>query len=346
MEYKLAYIGFGTVGQGLSEIILSHGDALKTAYGVEIKLVAIADQLKGSVYDPDGIDPADVLSYMREHGSIKDYKCRFSGWDSMRTIEESNADIVVEASYTNIDTGEPAVTHIRKAFESGKHVVTTNKGPMVKAYPELMAFAAKNNVFFGFEGTVLSGTPVFSLAKYCLPANEIREIKGILNGTTNYILGEMEKGLSYETALKQAQLAGYAEAQPDADVKGYDALAKVIILADVLMNEKLDIASIPCEGITGISGDDIAKALKEGCRYKLIGSIKREKGSITAKVGPQKLPLSNALAGISGAMNAITFVTEFLGETTIVGAGAGKIETGYALLKDILEIHRKISGDK
>ena len=149
--------------------------------------------------------------------------------------------------------------------------------------------------------------------------------------------------MGYEDALKQAQELGYAEAKPDADVKGYDALVKVVILANTLMNGNLKTSEIPCEGITNITLDDIKTAGEEGLRYKLIGTVKKEDGKITGSVAPQKIPISDPLAGISGPTNALTFVTDLLGETTIVGAGAGKMPTGFSLLVDLLEIHRCMS---
>lgn len=344
MEYKLAFIGFGTVGRGLMEILESQKAYIKKKYDVTFTPVAISDQQKGAVYDPKGIAPKDILAHINKHQDLKTYRCRHKGWDSIKTIEKTNADIVIEASFTNLQTGEPAINHIKKAFAAGKHVVTTNKGPLALAYKKLVTLADKHKVQFEFEGTVLSGTPVFSFVKHCLPGNRIIEIKGILNGTTNYILCEMEKGLDYQKALAQAQSLGFAEAQPDADVKGWDAQAKIAILSEVIMGKKLKITDIPCSGITTVSNNDIAKALKKGYRYKLIADLKNNNGKVSASVGLHKLPLTDPLAGVSGATNAITFVSELLGATTVVGAGAGKTPTGYAIFKDLLEIHAKIKA--
>lgn len=340
MEYKLAFIGMGTVGQGLLDIIIAKHDNLLRDYNVEFSVVAITDQRLGSVYNPSGLDPAALLAHIATGKSLNTFEGVSNGWDALQTVEKSNADIVVEASFTNLDTGEPATSFIRKALECGKHVVTTNKGPLLHAYSELSELAGEKNLHFGFEGTVLSGTPVFSLIKSCLQGNEITGLKGILNGTTNYILCEMEKGLDYQTALKQAQDAGYAEAIPDFDVDGRDALAKAIILANVVMGVKLNPEESSCSGITHITNKDIEDALKDGCRFKLIGSLKRTNGKVTASVSLQKLPLSDPLAGVSGPVNAITFTTDLLGETTIVGPGAGKIPTGFALLKDLIDVHK------
>jgi len=341
MKHKLALLGFGTVGQGLCEILLSKKELLKAEYGFEWEVVAVSDMLKGSVYSPDGLDVTKLLSLVEAGESLEEYDgAAEKGWDAVKTARESNADIVCEMTYTDVKTGQPATDHCRAAFESGKHVVTSNKGPAALFYRELVDLASKNNVRFLIEGTVMSGTPVINLAKYTLAANDISAVKGILNGTTNFILTNMEAGRSYEDVLDEAQKLGYAEADPTADVEGFDALAKVTILANVLMGENLKPDDIPCKGITQISLDDIEKAKAQSKRWKLIGEVKREGGKVSASVSPQMVDLSHPLAGVMGAVNAVTFTTDLMRDVTVNGPGAGKIETGYSILTDILDIHR------
>jgi homoserine dehydrogenase len=164
----------------------------------------------------------------------------------------------------------------------------------------------------------------------------ISEIKGILNGTTNYILTRMEEGLSYTDALKKAQELGYAEAVPDADVLGWDALAKVTILANTVFGSRSKPADFPCKGITEISAQAIADAKARGKRFKLIGKVWREGDRVKASVGPEEVDLTHPLAGVMGATNAVTITTDALGNVTIVGPGAGRKETGYSTLIDII----------
>ena len=342
MKHKLAFIGFGVVGQGLAEILVQKEKELKEQHGFEYSIVAVSDVQKGSVSNETGLDAGKLLSLIEETGNIEGYPEGVKGWDSLQTIEESNADVIVEVSFTDIETGEPAMSHFKTAFETGKHLVTTNKGPVALAYRELAKMAEDKGVQFRFEGTVMSGSPSLNLATLCLAGNEIGEIRGILNGTTNYILTEMEKGQSYEAALKQAQDLGYAEAKPDADVEGWDALAKVLILSNVLMGGDLRVADVVREGITKITLEDIERAKAEGKRWKLIGQTKKENGTIQAEVSPEILPLSDPLASVGGATNALTFDTDLLGRVTIVGPGAGKRETGYSLLTDLLDINRTL----
>ena len=245
---------------------------------------------------------------------------------------QAEADVLLEATYTDIKTGEPATGHIKAALERGLHVVTTNKGPLALHYLELARLAAKGKVEFLFEGTVMSGTPVLNLVRETLAGAEILEMQGILNGTTNYILTRMEEGLSYEAALAKAQELGYAEAVPDADVLGWDALAKVTILANVVFGAALKPTDSPCEGITKITAADIAKAKADGKRYKLIGRVWREGGAVKAAVAPRLVDLSQPLAGVMGATNAVAIKTDALGEVTIVGPGAGRPRPGSRCL--------------
>jgi homoserine dehydrogenase len=195
-----------------------------------------------------------------------------------------------------------------------------------------------------YEGTVMAGTPALNLAMLTLAGSGIYKIQGIINGTTNYILTEMEKGLGYYEALKQAQDLGYAEADPTADVGGFDALGKIVILANVVLGANLKKDDPPCEGITKITLEDVNSALKEGYRWKLIAEAElHEDGSVEASVGPKKIPLSHPLANVMGPTNSLTFSTKYVDDVTIIGPGAGKEATGFSVLIDILDIHRLTS---
>lgn len=344
MFFKLAFIGFGTVGQGLTEILLDKKEMLLEKYGFSFDVVAISDIMKGSVYDKNGLNLKKILKLVNSGKKLDEYPFGVKGLDSLATITDTNANTIVEVTFTDVKTGEPALTHIKTALQSGKNVVSTNKGPVVKQANKLLKLAELKNVYYGFEGVVLAGTPVLNLAKYTLAGTKINGFKGILNGTTNYILTRMEDGMSYENALKKAQELGYAEADPTGDVEGLDALGKVVILSNVVLGKKLLWTDVKRKGITGIKLDDIKKAKSENKRWKLIGSASIEKnGSVKAKVWPEKLPLNDPLAGVGEAFNALTYYTDELGSVTIVGPGAGRRETGFSLLIDLLEINRKMS---
>jgi homoserine dehydrogenase len=344
MDFNIAFIGFGVVGQGLAEILVEQKELLSKLYDFNFKVVAVSDTMKGSVYNENGLDLKNLLEIVKSTGKIETYQKGIKGWDSLKTITDTNANLILEVAWTDLKTGEPAMSHVKTALKNKKHVVMTNKGPIALAVRELLQLAKDNNVEMRYEGTVLSGTPALNLGLNNLAGSGITKARGIVNGTTNYILTEMEKGLSYEDALKQAQELGYAEADPTADVEGYDALGKIVILANTVMGASLDKDEPSCEGITKITAEDITKAKEEGFRWKLIaGAEIKEDGSIEAYVKPEKIPLEHPLANIMGPTNALTYTTKYLGDVTIVGPGAGRAPTGFAILTDILDINRLLS---
>jgi len=340
MEYRLALIGFGNVGQGLAEILSSKTALLREKFDVDIRIVAICDLYKGSIADPDGFDPQALLDHVTEKGDLKDFPAPDKGWDAQKTIEKSAANVLVELAFTDLKTGEPALSHLIQALESGMHVSTTNKGPAALHFPKLLELSKAHGGQIGVEGTVMSGTPALALGNNMLAAAGITRIQGILNGTTNYILGEMENGADYADALKDAQAKGYAEADPAGDVDGHDAAAKVVILANLMMNQKMTMADVSCIGISGVTRSEIESAQTKNQRWKLIGTIESIDGQIQGSVEPVKLDSTHPLYGVGGATNAITYSTNLLGDVTLIGPGAGRIETGYAIIGDILSFSR------
>ncbi|HUU46453.1 MAG TPA: homoserine dehydrogenase [Acidobacteriota bacterium] len=334
---RILILGFGTVGQGLAELLLNKREALKKRYGLDWTVVGIADMLKGSIADAGGVDLRTALDTAKSGRKLSELDGTFDG-DALAMIEAVDADMMVELTYTDIKTGEPATAHIRAALAKGMHVTTTNKGPLALFYHDLAKLAADNHVRLLYEGTVMSGTPVLNLVRESLAGCTISGMKGILNGTTNYILTRMEEGMSYDVALKQAQDQGYAEAVPDADVLGWDALAKVTILANTVFGATMKPGDFPCKGITEISGEAIAEAKARGKRFKLIGKVWRDGDQVRGSVGPEEVEMSHPLAGVMGATNAVTITTDALGDVTIVGPGAGRTETGYSVLVDIIAV--------
>jgi homoserine dehydrogenase len=344
MTHKLALIGYGGVGQGLVEILREKGGKLQDSLGVDFSVVSICDLKKGSLHHPGGLNLDGVQAAIQKSGTFESYPNETGlvrGWDSLETIQNSNADTIVEITFTDVKTGQPAIDHCKEAFLRGKNVVMSNKGPVALQHEELAKLAEANGVRWGFEGTVMSGTPAIRMPLAALAGNEIKEIKGILNGTTNYILTQMEEGLSYGEALKQAQEKGYAEADPTSDVEGYDALYKIVILANVIMGVPLKKEDVPCKGISTITKEAIEAAKQEGKRWKLLGKITNENGTVKASVGPERLDLQDPLAGVPGAVNAISYSCDLAGTITLMGPGAGITETGYSLLIDLINMERK-----
>lgn len=340
-SYKLALIGFGNVGQGLATILRDHGKMIADQHGAEFSIVSVNTGSHGSVYNPEGLDPGTLLSAYSQARRIDAVEAPYYDWDVPRVIYESNADIVVELTSSDLLSGEPATSYIRAALRNDRHVVTTNKGPIALYYSELAAVAAERGVTLGIEGTVMGGTPVLRIGRELLSTAGISRIQGILNGTTNYILTRMAEGESYESALAEAQEKGYAETNPSADVDGYDAAVKIVILANLLLGIPLRLENVEREGIRELSTKDVVRANRVGEVWKLVGWVERTPDMVTANVRPIRLPQNHPLASVSGATNALTFVTKLLGDVTLVGPGAGRVETGFAVLSDLLEINRR-----
>jgi homoserine dehydrogenase len=338
---KLALIGLGTVNRGLLELLVEKKDVLSREYDFNPLITAISDPVVGSVFSEKGINIKEILSLLQKENNIKNYSEGIKDWNSEKTIKDGDADAIVEATPTDIKTGQPGLSLIKTALKNKKNVVTTNKGPIVLAYRELKDLASQNEVSLRFEGTVLSGTPVLSLVESTFKGVEIKEIRGIMNGTANYILTKMEIGLSYQEALDRAKKKGIAEEQSDADTKGWDAAAKIVIVANVLMGGDLKIGEVSVKGIDTVSETDIIKALKERKHWKLIATAKKAEKGIIASVAPEILNDQDPLSKITGSINAINFTTDILGNVMVSGPGAGKKETGYALLSDLLHIHEQ-----
>ena len=334
---RLLLIGFGTVGQGLSELLIEKKHDLKRAHNLECTVVGISDMLKGSCYDPNGIDLEAALATAAAGETLSTLPGGCD-WNALKMIDKADADVMCEITYTDIKTGQPATDHIRAALAKGMSVTTTNKGPTALFSQELTELAAANGVRFLYEGTVMAGTPLLNLIRETLAGSEISEMQGILNGTTNFILTRMEGGMDYTAALAEAQELGYAEAVPDADVLGLDALAKVTILANTVFGAALKPDDSSCVGITEITPEQIEAAAAGGKKYKLIGRVWCDGLAVGASVGPQLMDASHPLAGVGGATNAMTITTDTLGDVTIVGPGAGRRETGFSLLNDLIHI--------
>jgi homoserine dehydrogenase len=339
-EVRLAFIGFGNVAQGLTEILHAQEEEYAQKLGVRFLISAITDPSKGTAFSSDGLRPADLLNAVKQPGALNSLPGTHPDWDAMEMIQNSPSDVIIEMSVTNLQTGEPATSYITEALHRKKNVVTTNKGPIALHYETLANTARLHDVQIGVEGTVMSGTPVLRVGRELLAGAGIQRIQGILNGTTNYILTRMEDGFSYEDALAEAQTLGYAEADPTGDVEGFDAAAKVAILSRLVMGVPTPLSSVERQGITALTKNDIEQAKAAGEHWKLIGTIEKNGNVLKTSVMPRRLPGSHPLSRIRGATNAIVYSTNYLGDVTITGPGAGRIQTGYAILQDLFCIYR------
>ena len=340
--YNLVLIGFGGVNRALVSIIHSGNKCPENSLGFRLTVVGVSDSWLGSVFDEKGLPLDRLLELPSEQGALASLPSGSNSENNEQIIKHPCVDIVCEATVTNPETGQPAIDYCEWALKAGKHVTTTNKGPLAFSAKRLQSLAEEKGVGFEYEGTVMSGTPIIRYARNTLKGCDILGFEGILNGTANYVLDLVEQGQLFEAAIKDAQAKGYAEANPDADLQGSDVKLKVVILANTLLGQSLLPADINCTGIVGLTEEQVRNAAAQGKHWKLIGKVKKtELGTIDVSVSPQLLDTDHPLAGIQGATNAVMFNTDLLGDVMVAGPGAGRIETGYALLSDIIAIHEQ-----
>lgn len=333
---RLIVVGFGAVGQNFAKLLLSRSADLYRLYGIKPRIVACVDS-KGSSISPTGLDLQRLLDVKKSKGTIGEYEKKSSKFDSFQVIENVDAEILLELTPTNLNDGEPGISHIISAMRSGKHIITVNKGPLALAFPSLIELANYNGVMLRFSGTVGGGTPILEFAKRCLKGDRMMSFKGILNGTTNYILSKMEEGMTFESALDDARHKGYAEAQPSLDIDGYDAAAKLVIMANWIMSMKVTMKDVNRVGIREIKLSDIQRARKRGNAIKLIAMCDNKH----LNVEPTEVSKMDPIC-VNGTLNAVTFSSEHSGQQTIIGRGAGGMETASAVLRDLIEIRDKI----
>jgi homoserine dehydrogenase len=250
-------------------------------------------------------------------------------------LATSRADVLFEGTSLNVETGQPAIDHIRAALEHGAHAITANKGPVVRAYRELRDLAEARGKRFLFESTVMDGVPIFSLFDQ-LPAIRLQGLHGILNSTTNVILSEMESGLSFDEALKKAQALGIAETDASNDIDGWDAAAKTAALINVLMDVPIKLDQIAREGIRHLSAEAVRAARKESRPYKLVCRAKKEDNRVTASVRPEYVPLDDPMAQITGSSSYIYFETDIFPGLAITEENPGLYATAYGMLADFV----------
>ncbi len=331
---RVQIIGFGNIGQGLAEVLIRKEELLRKRHALELKVVSITD-VTGTAVDEKGLDLQKALEVMRKGKGLLGYPGA-KKMNGLEAIEAVDADVVVEATPTNIRDGEPGLGHMLLAMSKEKHVVTSNKGPLALKFSELKDAARKNEVKFKFEASVGGAMPIINLAKETLSGDKIYAIEGILNGTTNYILTRMSKEeRSFELVLREAQEIGIAEAHPSYDIDGIDTACKLVILANAIMGIKATYKDVRTQGIRKITPEAVKLAKEDGHAIKLIGEVKN--GHL--EVSPRLVPVNHPL-NVEGVLNVALFKTDIAGDITIVGKGAGAIETNSAILSDLISIWR------
>lgn len=318
---NIAVMGYGTVGSGVVEVIHTNGARINQRVGDEINIKYVLD-LRDFPGDPI------------QEKLIHDFEI---------IVNDPEVQIVVEV----MGGIEPAYTFVKRCLEAGKSVATSNKALVAKHGAELLSIARERNINFLFEASVGGGIPIIRPLNSSMTADEIEEITGILNGTTNYMLSKMfYEGADYDEVLKEAQANGYAERNPEADVEGYDACRKIAILSSLISGQQVDFEDIYTEGITKITKEDMMYARELGMTIKLLASSKRDGDHLHAIVAPALLGREHPLYSVNGVFNAIFVHGNVLGDAMFYGSGAGKLPTASAVVADVVDeakhLHRNI----
>lgn len=315
---NIAVLGYGTVGSGVVEVIDTNGAGINQRIGEKLQVKYVLD-LKDF--------PGDPVQEKIVH-------------DFETIIQDEEINIVVEV----MGGIEPAYTFVKRSLLAGKSVATSNKALVAKHGAELLSIAKEKNINFLFEASVGGGIPIIRPLNSSLTADEIEEITGILNGTTNYMLTKMfYEGADYDTVLKEAQANGYAERNPEADVEGYDACRKIAILSSLISGNQVDFEDIYCEGITKITTEDMKYAKVMGTTIKLLASSKRDGSRLHAIVAPCMLYPEHPLYNVNGVFNAIFVHGNVLGDAMFYGSGAGKLPTASAVVADVVDAAKHLN---
>lgn len=309
---EIAVLGCGTVGSGVFEVLNTNQESIDRNAGQEIRIKYILDKrdFAGTPFEKYIVNDFDII------------------------LNDENIKVVAEA----MGGVEPAYTFAKKSLMNGKSFVTSNKELVAKHGAELLQIAKENNINFLFEASVGGGIPIIRPLNQSLTADEIYEITGILNGTTNYMLTKMAKeGLEYDDVLKDAQNRGYAERNPAADVEGHDTCRKIAILVSLAIGKQVDFENIYTEGITNISKTDFEYAKKIGCHIKLLATAKKIDKGLWARVSPVLIDENNPLSMVNDVFNAILVKGNVIGDVMFYGKGAGKLPTASAVVADIVD---------
>lgn len=319
-KIKAALLGLGTVGGGVYKLLEKRKADMPKTIGAELEIEKILVRSKGKVREgiPEGLLTTD--------------------WKDI--IEDDTIQIVIEL----IGGIEPAKTYILEALKAGKNVVTANKDLLAEYGKELLDTAAEHGVDLLFEASVAGAIPIIRPLKQCLAGNEITEVMGIVNGTTNFILTKMaDEGMEFEEALAEATRLGYAEADPTADVEGYDAGRKMAIMASIAFHSRVTFQDVYMEGISKISAKDIQYAKEMGCVIKLLGVACNASDGIEVRVHPMLIPDSHPLASVKDSFNAVFLHADAADDVMFYGRGAGEMPTASAVTGDIIDTARNIS---
>jgi homoserine dehydrogenase len=334
---RALFLGFGNVGQEVARILFEEKENYPNLKDLNLAVVGIITKSHGSLVNQSGVDVPKTLREIRDLGRLSHASPELVTLSGIDAVRQLDYDVLVELTTLSIkERGEPALSHVREALSRGRHVVTANKAPAAFAYYELQELARKHGVKFLHESTVMDGTPVFNLAKNGLKGCTVRGVSGVLNSTTNFVLSRMEQGESLEAAVKVAQKEGFAEADPSHDLEGWDAAAKITVLANALMGASLTPFDVDRQGITHVTVEDAQKAVKSGKRLKLICKAWREGTGVKARVRLEEIEQGHPFAPIRESGSILMIETDLLAPFVITETDPTLTDTAYGVINDLL----------
>lgn len=335
---KVAILGFGNVGQSFAKLLNEKKSEIIKKYGCDVKVVAVSTGSRGCFVNENGINLEKAINDMNEFHKFDENNKDFSKLNSMEIAETVDYDVIMELTPLKIFSGQPAIDHIKTALNRQKHAISANKGPIAWSYKTLRDLAKDQGVLFYFETTVMDGTPVFNLADETLKMCKVKEVKGILNSTTNFVLEELAKGKNYDDVIEEGKTRGFVEADPSMDIEGWDAAAKTAALLNVLMDADITPYDVDRKGIEDITYEQIMDAEKRGNTIKLLCYGGIENGKVVGRVSPQEFPKGSLLAGISGTSSVVTITTDLMGTISVVEHDPEIEQTAYGVFSDLIRV--------
>jgi homoserine dehydrogenase len=340
-EVRILLVGLGSLGRRFCDILVEKGPRLEADYNLRLLLVGAADS-RGTAYDEAGLDPARISLIKQGGGTVADYPGAGSSSETAaELVARRQADLLCEASPVNLHQGaEPGLTHVRTALQRGLHVVTPNKGPLVLAYKELHDLADEHGVQFRFDGTVAGGLPALYLGQRDLRGATVRCIEAVPNLVTGYILELLGDGLPWEEALERAREEGSLEADPSFDLDGWDAAAKLVILANAVMGIPARLEDVAVTGIGGVSSEEVQQARREGRVYKLLATAQSgPDGGAELRVAPTLMPADHFLSHLGRKQMGVVFHTDIYGTIMAAIDEPTPLPSAATMLRDVLDIY-------
>lgn len=339
---RLALTGFGSVGTGVAALLREHGGEYEKDLGLRLLLTGVADR-GGAVFDPNGLNPIALVDVKRERGTVAASHSGEPGLRGTAFLSAAQADVLLEASSTNFRDAEPGWGYVRGALEQDMDVVLASKGALTLYWSELMSAAARAGRIVKYSATVGAPLPSLDVVRRSLVGVRINGFEGILNGTSNTILTLMSDGTTYDQGVRRAQEIGIAETDPTLDVDGWDAAAKVVILANTVLAAGLQLGEVLREGIRSVSVQDMREAAEAGQTIRLIAMAERRNESVHAEVRPMRRPATDALGRLRGGDMGIVFHTDLYGNIGLTVEDAdhqGAMPTSMAMLRDVFNLAR------